>query len=359
MPFPPRPPQARSCGFTSLTSFALLRRTRAAAVLLAFAASAWLAPLLALSAEAGPATIPELKEKYGIRVSAYLYHRTLEEYRGRPRALAEALASFGIDDAYLHVSTGSLSDDAAFRDELRSLIQALRERGVLAHHATFSHENAYGAERDAVLAALAEYQEHSASEERFAGIHFDIEAHIMRENNAGWRRVAERYGIERFWDSESGYGPDGPNDRVMQWVLAQIAAIREQTADGNFVYSQALGHFYGDRVERGELSLGGVNDFLAECDHVSLMNYTDDPERLIRQARLEVENATSPDSVEILVKTADNRVGPLSTTFANREWSEMMDALVALCEAFEGTPAFRGVGFFEFQSLEALWSARR
>lgn len=168
----------------------------------------------------------------------------------------------------------------------------------------------------------------------------------------------ETYDIPLSWDSQNGYGPDGPNSAVMLWVLEQIAEIRRLTADQDFVYSQALGHFYEDRFARGELSAGGIEDFLKDCDYVILMNYSDDPARLIRQARLEIENSPRPASIEVVVKTADNRVGALSTTFADQGWPKMMHALDLLCSAFQSYDTFRGIGFFEFQSLQELWQHR-
>lgn len=305
-----------------------------------------------------PETIPELKERFDIRVSAYVYNRTLDQYRGKPDLLAERMDFFGIDDVYLFLSTQPFANDSEFQNEIRALVRALRKRGIDTHHASFSHVNAYGEERNEIIEALRLYQRNSDPEERLAGIHFDIESHIMRENRDRWANVMNEYDLSISWDSQTGYGAGGPNDQVMKWVLEQIEEIKRQTEDLGFVYSQALGHFYEDRLVRGDLSVGGVNDFLEHCDYVILMNYTDDTARLIRQARLEVENANQPNSIEVVVKTADNRVGSLSTTFADKGWLVMMNALTELCEAFSGESAFRGIGFFEFQSLEELWDER-
>ena len=123
-------------------------------------------------------------------------------------------------------------------------------------------------------------------------------------------------------------------------------------------YSAALGHFFEDRYADGSLDVGGMSDFLKTNDHVTIMNYTDDKNRLIRQSMQELINSQKPRSVEIAIKTSDNGVGELDTSFADEGWGKMMEALVALCEAAKPYPSFKGIGIFEYQSFEQLWKIR-
>lgn len=301
-------------------------------------------------------TLPQLKAAYGISLSVYVYQRTLDQYADRPTELAKAITDFGLTDVYLNFSGKQMQRNSKMMYDIRELISALSPHNIKVHALAFTEINAVGDEQAETLNAFNSYQSIASVDERFSGINFDIESHIMRQNKGNWKRVSEKYNFQHLdWQSDSGYGKNGANSNVMQFVLNRIGAICQKTAGNNYIYSQAIGHFYEDRYVDGSLSCGGVNDFLKSCDHVIIMNYTDDPRRLIRYSMAELVNANKPRSVEVAVKTSDNGVGQLSTSFADEGWTVMMKALVTVCEAAKPYPTFRGIGFFEYQSLEELW----
>lgn len=304
----------------------------------------------------GIRSLPELKAAYGISLSVYVYQRTLDQYAGRLAELAKALIDFGFTDVYLSFSRRQIPSNQALTKDIKKLISTLSVHNIKVHALAFSETNAVGEEQQETLEAFERYQSGAAINEHFAGINFDIESHIMRQSRGNWKKVSDKYGLQHIdWQSDKGYGKDGANSKVMQFVLDRIDEICDKTAGNSYMYSQAIGHFFEDRYADGSLSAGGVNDFLKSCDHVIIMNYIDDTERLIRYSMAELEHAHKPRSVEVAVKTSDNGVGELSTSFADEGWTVMMEALVALCEAAKPSPTFRGIGFFEYQSLEELW----
>src|SRR5690606_29991873 len=269
--------------------------------------------------------------------------RTLDQYAGKPAELAKAITDFGFTDVYLFFSRNHIKDKAYLTD-VRGVIAGLSANNVKVHALAFSEVNAIGDEQKETLDALKDYQSSSSPKERFAGINFDIESHIMRQSRPNWKKVSDKYNLQHIdWQSDKGYGKDGVNSKVMQFVLDQIQDIRQKTEGNNYIYSQASGHFFEDRYHDGSLSAGGINDFLKSCDYAIIMNYTDDTQRLIRQSMAELTNARKPRSVEIAVKTSDNGVGELNTSYADEGWTRMMEALVALCEAAKPYSTFRGI----------------
>lgn len=303
-------------------------------------------------------SLPQLKDAYNIKLSVYVYQRTLDDYAGKPEELAQAITNFGFTDVYLNFSRNNIKEKAK-ADYIRKLIAGLSVSNIKVHALAFSEVNAIGDEQKETLEALKDYQSSSSAEERFSGINFDIESHIMRQSRANWKKVSDKYNLQHIdWQSDQGYGRDGANSKVMQFVLDQIQDIRQKTEGNNYTYSQALGHFFEDRFHDGSLSAGGINDFLKSCDYAIIMNYTDDTQRLIRQSITELTNANKPNSVEVAIKTSDNGVGELDTSYADEGWNKMMEALVALCETGKSYSTFRGIGFFEYQSLEQLWKLK-
>lgn len=304
-------------------------------------------------------SLQQLKDAYGISLSVYVYQRTLDDFAGKPAELAKGIKDFGFTDVYLSFSRKQLQNKKELAADIRQLIAGLSVNNIKVHALAFSEVNAIGDEQKETLEAFIDYQSSSSPKERFSGINFDIESHIMRQNRANWKKVSDKYNLQHIdWQSDKGYGKDGANSKVMQFVLDQIQDIRQKTEGNNYIYSQALGHFFEDKYHEGSLSAGGINDFLKPCDYAIIMNYTDDNQRLIRQSMAELTNAGKPRSVEIAVKTSDNGVGELNTSFADEGWGKMMEALIALCEAAKPYPAFRGIGFFEYQSLEELWKLK-
>lgn len=304
-------------------------------------------------------SLPQLKAAYGISLSVYVYQRTLDQYAGKPTELAKAITDFGFTDVYLNFSRKQIPRNKKLVGDIRELISALSAEHINVHALAFTEINTVGDEQEETLKAFFDYQSMASMDERFSGINFDIESHIMRQNREKWKRVSDKYSLQHVdWQSDRGYGENGVNSNVMQFVLDHISEVCQKTAGNNYIYSQAVGHFYEDRYADGSLSSGGVNDFLKSCDHVIVMNYTGDPKRLVRYSMAELANANKPRAVEIAVKTSDNGVGELSTSFADEGWTVMMEALVALCEAANPYPTFRGIGFFEYQSLEELWERR-
>jgi len=303
-------------------------------------------------------SLPQLKNAYGINLSVYIYQRTLDDFAGKTAELAKAITNFGFTDVYLSFSRNNVKIKSN-TDDIRKLVAGLSANNIKVHALAFSEINAIGDEQNETLEALNDYQSSSSSRERFSGINFDIESHIIRQSRPNWKKVSDKYNLHHIdWQSDAGYGKEGANSKVMQFVLDQIWDIRQKTEGNNYIYSQALGHFFEDKYHEGNLSAGGINDFLKSCDYAIIMNYADDPQRLIRQAMAEFTNANKPRSVEVAVKTSDNGVGDLATSFADEGWGKMMESLVALCEAAKPYTAFRGIGFFEYQSLEELWKLK-
>lgn len=300
-------------------------------------------------------TLPQLKAAYGIDLSVYVYQRSLDQYADDLKGLAKSIIGFGFTDVYLSFNTNNMTKQKDYANNLRTLIGALSSKGVRVHALAFTEINAVGEEQDQTLAAFKKYQEFSPAKERFVGINFDIEPHIMRQSRAGWKKVSDKYNVNHInWKSDKGYGKDGANSQVMQYVLDRIDEIAKKTEGKNYTYSQAIGHFFEDKYQEGNLSVGGVNDFLKTCDNIVIMNYVDNTERLIKFSMKELDSASKPRSVEIAVKTSDNGVGDLSTSYADEGWEKMMESLVALCEAAKPYPTFKGIGFFEYKSMEEL-----
>jgi len=304
------------------------------------------------------ASLPELKNNFNIQLGVYVYNASIEKYKEHPEKLADAIASFGFNTVYLGVSSRRLNVDEPYTSYIRNLTAALYTKSIKLH-CTMFETNIFGEEMDNGVRAYWTYQKGSTVKQRFQGISFDIEAHTMTERNADWKHVAEKYNINTYWKGENGYGADGPNSKIMKIVLTQIKEIKDAIKDKNAVYSEAIGHFYEDHFVTGDFSVGGINDYTKDCDYAIIMNYTDDAKRLIRQSEMELKNAIKPLSVEIAIKTVDNGVGELTTSYADEGWDAMMDGLNKLCLASKPYPSFRGIGIFDFSGLEKMWDEKK
>src|SRR5690606_23891897 len=154
------------------------------------------------------------KQKYDVKLSVYVYQRTLEEYHGKPRALAKAINDFGFTDVYISFSRSKavLKEN---QDYLRELISSLSKQNIQAHALAFTESNAFGEEQKETLEIFDSFQSVASDEERFIGINFDIEPHIMREGKMVWKKVSDKYKLDHIgWQSADGYGKNGPNSKT-------------------------------------------------------------------------------------------------------------------------------------------------
>jgi len=289
----------------------------------------------------------------------YLYSRTFEACKGRFSELAQDLSSLGFTDVYSSLSASRLQSDSSYLSQVRRFNASCHAHGIRVHALLLQGKNPYlkkeKPEKD--IGDTLSFNASSHGNEKFDGITFDLEPHILKE----------KYGIPKnfpAWDSPRGYGIGGPNDRLVQRTLHILEKAGKQIKPAALVTSEAIGHFFHDRAKKKDLSVGEVNDFLKFVDFVILMDYSDDIRLLKKFAREEIGAARQPRSIVICLKTRSNPLpgrdgrGP-ETTFREEGWEALQRAISDLEKEFCRFSAFRAIGIFEYESYHAMAGRRR
>ncbi len=293
----------------------------------------------------------------GKYAGVYVYSRSVNAYASDPGKLAARLALLGFTDVYLSTTNAALNgSDASKRAWLRSFNAAMTGYGARVHALRFSNTKAYVS--DATVYADAEaISAFNASTtdpaQKFYGASADYEPHILKAGGADTPA-----GLTTFWNSTSGYGIGNANDILLE-KTEEILALAA-TEVGTLPLSEAISYLYQPRFAAGELSHGGVVDFLAHCDHVMVMAYNYRMNTIWNRVNPVLVGAAGyPKSVALCVKVSLNTYGDsgeATTSLQPQGWTYLLSALEYFAGQGANSEPYKGVCFFEFDGLEQMWS---
>lgn len=285
------------------------------------------------------------------RNGVYVYSVTFQKYSSEPSKLAARIAVLGFKDVYL--STGGKSDISGASSALRKFISACSSYGISVYAIRLSEASMLSDESvvDSDVQLVAGYNAKVTRAERFAGISADIEPHIVRKSNPSG--VLDAKGEEIFWNSDTGYGKNGPNDILLKYTLERLGAAGKALHAKSMRLAEAVLPNYQREFDAGRLSYGSTPQFLESCDFLITMAYKTTKEKIWDYANLVVSASSVPQSVSVCIKTKLNDAD--SSTIEPRTWSYLLETASYITGKGSAAVSFRGLDMFTYEGLEQMW----
>lgn len=285
------------------------------------------------------------------RNGVYVYSATFKKYASEPSKLAARIAVLGFKDVYL--STGDKSDISGASSALKKFISSCSSYGISVYVIRLSEASMLSDASvvDSDVSLVAGYNSKVARAERIAGISADIEPHIVRKSNPSG--VLDAKGEEIFWNSDTGYGKNGPNDILLKYTLERLGAAGNALHDKSMHLAEAVLPNYQREFDAGRLAYGSTPQFLECCDFLIAMAYKTTKEKIWDYANLVVSASSVPQSVSVCIKTKLNDAD--SSTIVPRTWSYLLETASYIMEKGSAAVAFRGLDMFTYEGLEQMW----
>ncbi len=266
-------------------------------------------------------------------------------------------SALGFNQIYLGVKS-ELLGQASYRDKMIEFVATANTLGIDVHattlqnpHFTFDTE-AYPQHDDALdrIQVILDYNADYPSA-AFAGIHIDVEPHILTEAN----HVGHDH---EFWTKIS----EGPNPVLTEviktrraGIMAQfktlVQRIRDEKIDPynddhpNVIFTSTVGWWYNERrlgAPDGYLNSGAA-ELTEYLDAIVPMVYSggvgEDVDDIVSRVDDEIREANAPTIIGISHESLQNFPGGVQA------------AIAGLAQEFEGDPAFDGVAVFQFADL--------
>ncbi|WP_145929064.1 hypothetical protein OH491_20765 [Termitidicoccus mucosus] len=289
------------------------------------------------------------------RSGVYVYEsRTVKDYAAEPEKLAARLALLGFTDVYLTCGSGAKSAAGLALAWRRTFIRVAHGHGMRVHAQTLERGRLFVDDQAVIedCAAVLDYNKSVVPGERFAGVSADLEPHIMKHGAA--ERPKE---LALVWDSEKNAGIGRDNDLLLKRTTEVLALARKTI--GPLPLRQAVGFFFQNRYDAGEVANGGARQFLQSCDALIVMAYNNRKERIWSMAEPTIKAAGSrPACVSVCIKTShgiqNGKADP--TSLQPLGWDNMSDAVKYIISKGETTRAFLGVDIYEYQGFEMMWA---
>ena len=290
-------------------------------------------------------------------LGVYIYSRSLEKYNTSKNEMLELCKEIGITEVYMSFSNKSFElDKSNYTKMLQEYIQLFHNNSIKVFAL------AYG-EPDMIIDAekmnrttdnIIKYS--SSAKFKFDGVTADLEPHMLKK---GSRWVGN---TSIFW-SKDGYG--STNIQLLKLSLERLSSIRKRL-NQKLLFSEAVSWIYFkkfapfiDRIDKNAISL--LNCYLSSgCDFITIMAYRDSPERVIKSAEYCLNSAKRAESVVVCVKTSIGTQGGggKATSFYNMNRIELREAVCKISKTLGKSSSFRGIAFFEFSGLAAIWNRR-
>ncbi len=308
--------------------------------------------LLALALVCGPAAAQVQPDAQKLRVpgrNAYVYMCVFNAFAGQYDQLAGEMRDLGVVRVRLSTSAKTLPIDPAYVQQVKAFNRAMHARGIAVaglylQDALFLHDPAKVAER---TDQMLDYNEGLfggiAAGERFDALDVDVEP----PQDPAWSGAT--------WAEK---------DVLVQDLLTNVVAVIRTTIDlrlgaaaDELPFSVGAQHYFHDRVLSGDLTVGKTEDFLlAGANVVSLFTYDDDLNDVVSRASAEVIDTTTPNSIEIVLKTVND--GLDDQTFFEEGCAPMaVTSLQAMLQLAQLSPApnlVPEVGIFEYDSFREI-----
>lgn len=284
------------------------------------------------------------------RNGVYLYSTTVEKYQDAPEKLAARLALLGFSDIYLSPNKDRIANLDPWLKKFIST--ATKEYGLAIHAIRIADNSLYVKNSvDDEIDLIKTYNNLVRPEERFYGIAADLEPHTCK----GSSKPSD---LPYTWDSNSNYGVNGWNNKLLQLTLGLLQKARE-ILPKSLQLNEAIHYNFQIKNEEGSLSYGTVPQFLESCDWVVLMSYLDTKELIWAKSEPSLEAAElmsdqKSQSVSICVKTAVNEIGN-SASLQSKGWQYLLETAEYVTERGKDYTAFRGFDIFTYEGIEIMW----
>lgn len=280
----------------------------------------------------------------------YLYSSTFNQYVDKYDRLMIKLQEMGIHSVFLSTSVGVLGDNGPiYTSRVKDFNKQAHFRNITVH-AMYLQSYVYIDDYKSAIVAtdkVIDYNNNATVEERFDGVHLDVEPHTHPD-----------------WSSQDGYLPGSTvNENIMQNFIGLLDTLQSQLENAvqngsDTLYSSAdQTYWIHDKVESGNLNTGHINHLLEHVDFVTLFDYTDDDDKLVRFVSAEINAAFRPNSVVIALKTTDDRINP-DQTFYDNGWLAFDRADRNLHQYFASENSFLATCIFEYNSLREMYENR-
>lgn len=233
--------------------------------------------------------------------------------------------------------------------ELHAFLRAASARHLRIHALSGDPGHVLPANHDQVVKrveATVEFNHAAPAEERFAGIHFDIEPHGLPE----WKRA----------------GQERKCELLTQLVEVNALAVERLHALGsNMLYGADITFWFdksaADGAARYPVTFRGVTKdaskhLLDLADNVGIMSYrnrADGPNGIISLVTQTIDYADhAKGKAYIGVKMAD--IGPPAETFFGQGEAAMQTAIQPVRDAFSGHRGYAGIAYFMYEAYLAM-----
>ncbi len=278
----------------------------------------------------------------------YVYSQSVEKYKTAPEQLAARIKVLGFADVYLSPKKALIASADPW---VRTFISTLRKYGINTHAIRITDNKLYvnEAKVSEEVALITKYNDSVLPEERFYGIAADLEPHTCKGKNKPQELSYE-------WDSQTGYGIGGPNDKLLQLTLERLQKADDLLPE-QLQLNEAVHYNYQIKVDENELSYGTIPQFLKSCDWVIIMAYSSNKESIWNKSEPSLKAASAvkerTKTVSICVKTAINDKD--SEGLQSKKWKYLLETAEYILDKGKSYASFRGFDIFTYEGLEAMW----
>jgi hypothetical protein len=299
------------------------------------------------------------------RNGVYVYTSSVEAYKDAPEKLAARLAVLGFNDIYLSPGKERIT---GLDPWLRTFISTLKEYGIYTHAICIADNSLYvnEAKVEDNVKLIQTYNNSVMPNERFYGIAADLEPHTCKGST-------KPSGLGYEWDSSTGYGIGGANDKLLGLTLDRLEKARNLMPTNLLPQlNEAISYNFQIKNDDKQLSFGTVPQFLTHCNWVVLMSYLDNKDSIWEKSKPSLDAAETvkvkdkggkdvikPQTVSICVKTVMNDKDDISASIQAKGWSFLMEMVAHVMQQGKSYTSFRGFDIFTYEGIEVMWEKNK
>ena len=213
----------------------------------------------------------------------------------------------------------------------REFIKSMNEINVEVHALEGSPEWGFlnGKDSDQFLNWVSAFQQSSAENEKFTGIHMDIEPYLLVNWETDREEILERY----------------------QKTIDDLA---KKATEMNLVFGVDIPFWFDEIEYNNKFGKGLLAQWLVEnADEITIMAYRDTADEIIRIVRAELDWANELDKqLYIAVETVE--LPEQQVTFEGNGRKEMEKQLKRVKKHFKHEQSFKGVAIHHYESWKSM-----
>ncbi len=281
-------------------------------------------------------------------------------YAKKPALLARRCKMLGITDLYLTVAMKRRHNNPQYSSQLHQLAQQLKREQIrlwviLDNISLYAWADKLGRDnegeitKESVKKLIGIGGNKLAANKLLAGILLVVRPQRITPDNDSLPHTL----LYSWGDDKYGIGND--NDTIMKYSFRIIRAVKHYA--GNLKVILAIPHFIHEDKLQGRISIGDINQFLALCNRVIIIDYASHFKTIRLQAENELKAARHPHSVSICLKMDPDAINgnPYGDAINYTGWNRMLRGFKYLIRRGEKYPAFRGLVIYNYAGLERSW----